>query len=87
MTRQSTTYGPTHQHVVANVPELLLDLLPVLLGHLLFPLAALCLLLYAGDHAPRTPPGSDDVLRKKTRSGEIPNKRSISLMFGMHETF
>lgn len=67
----------SHQHVVADVSQLLLNLLPVLFGlrgvrgqvsqvqapphHLLLPLRPLRLLLYARNYSPRAPPGSDDI--------------------------
>ncbi len=50
------------EDVPADLPELLLDLLAVLLGHLLLALGALGLLLYGGDHPPGGAAGAHHVL-------------------------
>ena len=50
------------QDVFTNIPQLLLRLLPVLLGQLLILLAALGLLLDGGDDPPGAPPGSHHAL-------------------------
>ena len=50
------------EDVAADLPQLLLDLLAVLLGHLLLPLGALSLLLDRRDHPPRAPARADHVL-------------------------
>ena len=52
----------THQNIAADVLQLLLDLFPVLFGHLLLLVTALGLLLDAGGDAPRRAPGTDYVL-------------------------
>ena len=51
-----------YQHVIADLPQLLLDLLPVFFGHLLLLFAPLGLLLDAGDDAPRGTTRADHVL-------------------------
>lgn len=45
-------YKVTYQHIIADILELSLDLEAVFASHLLFLLAALRLLLDAGDDAP-----------------------------------
>ena len=50
------------EDVAADLPQLLLDLLAVLLGHLLLPLGALSLLLDRGDDPPRAAAGAHHVL-------------------------
>ena len=52
----------THQNIAADVLQLLLDLFPVLFGHLLLLVTALGLLLDAGDDAPGGTPGAHHVL-------------------------
>lgn len=49
----NTPTRASHQHAVADVLELRLDLDAVITSHLLLLLIALCLLLDAGDHTPR----------------------------------
>ena len=57
----------TYENVVADFSELALDLFAVLFGHLLFPLGrAIRLLFDGGDHSPRRPPGTNNVLEKNT---------------------
>ena len=59
----------TYENVVADFSELALDLFAVLFGHLLFPLGrAIRLLFDGGDHSPRRPPGTNNVLKNKNTS-------------------
>lgn len=51
-----------HQHIVADILQLSLDLLTVLAGHLLFLLVALGFLFNAGDDSPGGAAGSHHVL-------------------------
>ena len=52
----------SYEDVLADVPELSLDLLPVLLGHALLLLGVGVLLLDGGDDPPARPPSAHDVL-------------------------
>lgn len=52
----------THQYIVANLAQFLLDLFSVFLGHLLFALGALGLLLDRRDYSPRTTSRPYDIL-------------------------
>lgn len=54
--------GETHEDILADIAELLFDLLAVLLSHLLLLLATLGLLLDRGDDSPRGTASSDHVL-------------------------
>jgi len=54
--------GITYQYVVADLAQFLFDLFPVFLGHLLFTLGALGLLLDGGDYPPRAASRSYDIL-------------------------
>ena len=63
-----------HQHVVADVFQLLLDLFPVLFGHRLLPVAALGLLLDARHHAPRGAAGTHHVL--------VGHRQEVTLLVG-----
>ena len=64
----------TYENVVADFSELALDLFAVLFGHLLFPLGrAIRLLFDGGDHSPRRPPGTNNVLENKPHQELIVN--------------
>ena len=76
----------TYENVVADFSELALDLFAVLFGHLLFPLGrAIRLLFDGGDHSPRRPPGTNNVLKNKTPINSSLSTTSNQHSFGRFE--
>ena len=63
------------EDIIANVPQLVLNLLPVFFGKLLFLLRALSLLLYGGDNSPGTSPKNRIIIKTNLRAAAAQRRK------------